>query len=69
MVQISKQQIEEVYQRNAKMYDFAVKFIYPLIGLKIAEYRKRAVDYLNLKEGDFVLDLGCGTGLCFSLLI
>jgi len=68
-MKLSKQKIEEAYQKNAKMYDFAVKVIYPLIGLKISEYRKRAVDCLDLKEGDFVIDLGCGTGLCFSLLI
>lgn len=66
---VSKQKVENAYQRNAKLYDLAVKIIYPLIGLKIGQYRKKAVDILDLKEGDFVIDLGCGTGLCFPLLV
>lgn len=68
-MQISKKQVEDAYQKNAKTYDLAVKIFYPLIGLKIGEYRKKAVDYLNLNNGDLVVDLGCGTGLCFPLLM
>lgn len=66
---ISKQKVEESYQKNAKHYDLALKVFYPLIGLKIGEYRKKAVNYLALKEGDVVIDLGCGTGLCFPLIM
>ncbi len=65
----SKQKVEEAYQGNARYYDLAVKVIYPLIGLKINAYRKKAVEYLDLNQGDFVIDLGCGTGLCFPLII
>jgi len=65
----SKQKVEEAYQSNARYYDLAVKVFYPLIGLRINEYRKKAVEYLNLNQGDFVIDLGCGTGLCFPLII
>ncbi|MHC4906898.1 MAG: class I SAM-dependent methyltransferase, partial [Planctomycetota bacterium] len=68
-MKISKQKVEEAYQSNARYYDFAVKVFYPLIGLRINEYRKKAVEYLNLNQGDFVIDLGCGTGLCFPLII
>lgn len=67
-MQLSKQQVENAYQKNAKYYDFAVKIFYPLIGLRIGQYRRKAVNYLALNEGDFVIDLGCGTGLCFPLL-
>ena len=68
-MQISNEEIEVAYQRNARSYDLAVKLFYPLIGLRIGEYRRRAVEYLNLKPGDFVVDVGCGTGLCFRLLM
>ena len=68
-MQTYKKQVEDAYQKNAKTYDLAVKVLYPLIGLKIGEYRKKAVDYLNLNKGDLVVDLGCGTGLCFPLLM
>jgi len=39
-----------------------------LIGFRHWTYRKRAVEALCLRRGDTVLDLGCGTGLNFSLL-
>ena len=32
-------------------------------------YRCRAIDALPLSHGDVVLDVGCGTGLCFERLI
>ena len=68
-MKIYKKQVEDSYQKNAKIYDLAVKILYPLIGLKIGEYRKQAVEQLNLNKDDLVVDLGCGTGLCFPLLM
>jgi ubiquinone/menaquinone biosynthesis C-methylase UbiE len=68
-MRISKKHVEDAYQKNAKTFDLAVKIFYPLIGLKIGEYRKKAVNYLNLNNGDLIVDLGCGTGLCFPLLM
>ena len=67
-MRISKEEIDAAYQRNAGHYDLAVKFFYPLIGLHIDKYRSRAVQYLNPQPGDTVVDVGCGTGLCFPLL-
>jgi ubiquinone/menaquinone biosynthesis C-methylase UbiE len=32
------------------------------------EWRRRVVDLLPLRRGDVVLDVGCGSGLCFPLL-
>lgn len=64
----SKEEVAIAYQKYARNYDFAVK-LYSLIGLHLADYRARAVDHLHLKQGDSVLDLGCGTGLNFPLLI
>ncbi len=65
---LSKKAVEAAYQRQAKRYDMALK-LYQLMGLRIDKYRARAVQLLNLKHGDCVVDLGCGTGLSFPLLI
>lgn len=68
-MQTSKDKVEDAYQKNAGYYDLAVKVFYPLIGLRINTYREKAVEYLNLKQGDCVVDLGCGTGLAFPLIL
>jgi demethylmenaquinone methyltransferase/2-methoxy-6-polyprenyl-1,4-benzoquinol methylase len=68
-MQSSKRKVEDAYQKNAGYYDLAVKVFYPLIGLRINKYRKKSVKYLNLKQGDCVVDLGCGTGLAFPLIL
>ena len=64
----STQDIKAKYRRQANRYDFAVQ-LYRLLGLRIKAYRLRAVDLLRLKRGDCVVDLGCGTGLNFDLLV
>jgi demethylmenaquinone methyltransferase/2-methoxy-6-polyprenyl-1,4-benzoquinol methylase len=42
---------------------------YNLVGIRIAEYRRYAVELLNLNKGDRVVDLGCGAGLSFSEIV
>lgn len=39
-----------------------------LIGFRQQAYREKAVQALHLRPGDTVVDVGCGTGLNFSLL-
>ncbi len=50
----------EQYRRRAPLYDLELAPFEP--------YRRIAVGLLNLRRGDVVLDLGCGTGLSFALL-
>jgi ubiquinone/menaquinone biosynthesis C-methylase UbiE len=56
-----------VYRKRAKYYDRSAILLY-LLGFRHEAYRKRAIGCLALKAGDTVVDLGCGTGLSFSLL-
>ncbi len=65
---ILEKETQAIYQRQAKNYDFSVK-LYRLIGLRIESYRLRVVQLLRLKRGDRVIELGCGTGLNFPLIM
>jgi demethylmenaquinone methyltransferase/2-methoxy-6-polyprenyl-1,4-benzoquinol methylase len=65
---VSRKTVEAAYQRHARNYDLAVR-LYRLAGLRIEHYRARAVELLQLRTGDRVLDLGCGTGLNFPHLV
>lgn len=59
--------IINAYRKYAEKYDFIVN-LYRIIGIRIKKYRRLAVNALELSKGDTVLELGCGTGLNFSLL-
>jgi len=63
----SKTQISDLYRRRAARYDVSANLYY-LLGFREHAYRKKAVNALQLKTGDSVVELGCGTGLNFPLL-
>lgn len=58
--------IIHTYRKRAARYDFTANLYY-LFGYREWKYRRQAVEALDLQPGDKVLELGCGTGLNFSL--
>jgi ubiquinone/menaquinone biosynthesis C-methylase UbiE len=46
------------YSLRAAIYDYELALLEPV--------RRRAIERLQLKRGDTVIDVGCGTGLSFS---
>ena len=64
---ISKSEVRSTYDASSRFYDFALR-LYALIGIS-RTFRVKSVDLLNLKRGDTVVELGCGTGVNFSMIM
>ena len=64
---LSKKETRDLYRKRARRYDLAI-WIYRLAGFRVNKYRREAVTALNLKPGDLVIDLACGTGMNFPYL-
>lgn len=67
MTLLDKKALSDLYSRRAALYDFTANLYY-LMGFREQAYRKMAVEVLHLKPGDTAVEIGCGTGLNFSLL-
>lgn len=65
---LTKTQLRDLYRKRAAHYDFSANLYY-LIGFREARFRKQAVSALDLKRGDTVVEVGCGTGLNFPYLL
>ena len=63
----SQNEIKNMYDGLASSYDLSL-YIFRIFGFQVHKYRREAIQNLQLVEGDTVVDLGCGTGLNFSLL-
>jgi ubiquinone/menaquinone biosynthesis C-methylase UbiE len=64
---LDKKAIASLYRRRAGHYNFTANLYY-LIGFRETAYRRKAVESINLRRGDSVVEIGCGTGLNFPLL-
>lgn len=62
---LSETEVRTLYRRTARFYDASL-WAYRIAG--IGQHRRRAVGALELRIGDTVVDMGCGTGLNFPLL-
>lgn len=61
--------VERTYSNVAPWYDRSFETIFnKLLRFDEEKYRTKAVYYLNLKQGDRVLDVGCGTGRNFFFI-
>ena len=63
----TREEIRDVYQKRAWIYEFAVYACY-LLGFPIGRYRRLAIKALAPRPGDTVVEIGCGTGMNFPLL-
>lgn len=64
----SKTEIKKFFRDNAARYDLGI-WAYRLMGVNERRYRRETVSALGLHAGDTVIDLACGTGLNFPLLV
>jgi ubiquinone/menaquinone biosynthesis C-methylase UbiE len=63
----TRERLIEIYRKKAKHYDITSR-LYPVPGYPQQAQRRRAVRALELRPGDSVVDIACGTGLNFSLI-
>jgi ubiquinone/menaquinone biosynthesis C-methylase UbiE len=67
MTGFSRETLIDIYRKRAKHYDLYAGLM-EFVGFRQSIYRKKAIQALYLQRGDTVVDIGCGTGLNFSLL-
>lgn len=66
---LSKEEIEELYTREAERYDTGIDAVRRIFGSRYLDHLARAVDALGIEPGDTVVDLACGTGLNFERIL
>lgn len=65
---IEKREVIDVYRRRAKNYDLEAMLLSVLLGLRLGPHRELAIESLDLRKGDAVVEIGCGTGANFLYL-
>jgi ubiquinone/menaquinone biosynthesis C-methylase UbiE len=61
----TREHLIETYRKKARHYDLTSR-LYPAPGYPHPAQRRRAVRALELRPGDSVVDIACGTGLNFA---
>ncbi|MDH3242653.1 MAG: methyltransferase domain-containing protein [Alphaproteobacteria bacterium] len=64
---LTREEVRAEYEKRAGIYEFAV-YLYYLVGFRIGRYRRLAVEAIAPRQGDTVIEIGCGTGMNFPLL-
>ena len=54
------EEVNDVYRRRARFYDWSVNAYY-LIGFRWWAYRRRAIATLGLQPGATIVEIGCGS--------
>lgn len=62
---LDRDELTSLYRRRAHRYDVTANLYY-LIGFPETAYRQAAVRALDLRPGDTVVEIGCGTGRNFA---
>lgn len=65
---LEREKVRQLYDAGARRYELTT-WLFRLVGLRMHTYRVRAVQALRLGPGGSVVELGCGTGLNFSLIL
>jgi len=66
----NRHEIIKAYSQRASSYNFQLRLfdLFSWFGFNIPAWRRKAISALNLKPGNMVVDIGCGTGNNFALL-
>lgn len=64
---LTVQEFSRLYERLAADYDRRDR-LFRLVGFREPSYKRKTVAALDLRPGDTVVDIGCGTGLNFAYL-
>lgn len=65
---LEPEEVLRVYRQRAPGYDLS-SHLYWLVGYRLDGYRREGVEALRLARGDTVVEIGCGTGHNFPLLV
>lgn len=65
---MNPEQVLQRYTMVAPRYDGLVSFWAKVVLFPIERYRREAAEALKLREGNTVLEIGCGTGLNFPYI-